>query len=58
MIKKFLNLGKQPLANNYLTKNDLKKKEREQWIRNIAQCHWSFVDLQSGEAWNHMRKYL
>ena len=38
--------------------NDLKKKEREQWIRNIAQCHWSFVDLQSGEAWSHMRKYL
>jgi len=38
--------------------NDLKALDREQWIKNIAQCHWSFVDLQSGEAWNHMRKYL
>ena len=29
MIKKFLDLGKQPLANKYLTKNDLIKKKRE-----------------------------
>jgi len=29
MIKKFLNLGKQPLANNYLTKNDLKRKKKQ-----------------------------
>jgi len=29
MIKKFLNLGKQPLANNYLPKNDLKTKRKE-----------------------------
>jgi len=38
--------------------NSLKKKDREQWIKNIAQCHWSFVDLQSGKAWDHMRKFL
>ena len=29
MIKKFLDLGKQPLANKYLTKNDIIKKKRE-----------------------------
>ena len=38
--------------------NDLKKKDRDQWIKNIAQCHWSFKDLLSGEAWQHMRNYL
>ena len=38
--------------------NNLEAFNRDQWIKNIAQCHWSFVDLQSGEAWNHMRKYL
>ena len=38
--------------------NNLEAFNRDQWIKNIAQCHWSFADLQSGEAWNHMRKFL
>jgi hypothetical protein len=32
--------------------------DREQWIRKLAQCHWSFEDLKSGRCWSHMRKYV
>ena len=31
MIKKFLDLGMQPLANKYLTKKDIIKKNKEQF---------------------------
>ena len=33
MIRKFLDLGLQPLANKYLTKKDLVKKKQIEW-------HW------------------
>ena len=32
--------------------------DREQWIRKLAQCHWSFADLRSGRCWNHMRQWV
>ncbi len=32
--------------------------DREHWIRKIAQCHWSFDDLQSGRCWSHMRQWV
>jgi hypothetical protein len=32
--------------------------DREQWIRKLAQCHWSFDDLRSGRCWAHMRNYV
>lgn len=32
--------------------------DREQWIRQLAQCHWSFEDLRSGRCWAHMRQYV
>lgn len=32
--------------------------DREQWIRKLAQCHWSFEDLQSGRQWAHMRQWV
>jgi hypothetical protein len=32
--------------------------DREQWIRKLAQCHWSFEDLRSGRCWAHMRNYI
>lgn len=38
--------------------NTLQKKDRTQWINNIAQCHWSFKDLLTGEAWQHMRNFI
>jgi hypothetical protein len=32
--------------------------DREQWIRKLAQCHWSFEDVRSGRCWAHMRNYV
>ncbi len=32
--------------------------DREQWIKKLAQCHWSFNDVRSGRCWSHMRKYV
>lgn len=32
--------------------------DREQWIRKLAQCHWSFADLRSGRQWAHMRQWV
>lgn len=32
--------------------------DRTQWIHDIAQCHWSFEEMQSGEAWHHMRQWV
>jgi hypothetical protein len=32
--------------------------DREQWIRKLAQCHWSFADLKSGRCWAHMRQWV
>ena len=32
--------------------------DREQWIRKLAQCHWSFEDLRSGRQWAHMRQWV
>jgi hypothetical protein len=32
--------------------------DREQWIRQLAQCHWSFEDLRSGRCWAHMRNWV
>jgi hypothetical protein len=31
---------------------------REQWIRKLAQCHWSFEDVRSGRCWAHMRNWV
>jgi hypothetical protein len=32
--------------------------DREQWIRKLAQAHWSFEDTQSGRCWAHMRNWV
>lgn len=32
--------------------------DREQWIKKLAQCHWSFEDLRSGRCWDHMRHWV
>lgn len=32
--------------------------DREHWIRQLAQCHWSFDDLKSGRCWSHMRQWV
>ena len=32
--------------------------ERQDWIEKLAMSHWSFQDLESGKAWNHIKKFL
>jgi len=31
--------------------------ERERWLEKIAQCHWTLHELETGEAWRHMRQW-
>jgi hypothetical protein len=32
--------------------------ERQQWIEKISMSHWNFQQLKSGQAWQHIRKYV
>jgi hypothetical protein len=32
--------------------------ERQQWIEKTSMSHWSFQQLKSGQAWNHIKKYI
>lgn len=33
-------------------------KERQTWVEKLAMCHWNFAELDSGEAWSHMRSFI
>lgn len=48
-----------PVANTDFSRlEDPWMPDREQWIRQLAQCHWSFEDLRSGRQWAHMRQWI
>lgn len=48
-----------PVANTDLsTIEDPVMPDREQWIRSISMSHFSFEDLESGEAWKVIREYV
>jgi len=32
--------------------------DRQKWIERISMFHWSFNEIENGECWNHMRKYV
>jgi hypothetical protein len=32
--------------------------DRQPWIEKISMSHWNFDELKSGEAWQHIRKYV
>jgi hypothetical protein len=32
--------------------------DRQAWIEKISMSHWSFADLKTGKAWEHIRKYV
>lgn len=36
---------------------DLKEFDRELWIQQIAQMHWTLDELKSGEAWTHLKQW-
>jgi hypothetical protein len=33
-------------------------RDRQSWIEKIAMCHWKFEETGSGEAWQHIKKYI
>jgi len=32
--------------------------DRQQWVERLSMFHWNFDELQSGECWTHMRKFI
>lgn len=32
--------------------------ERQQWVEKLCMCHWNFDEINSGEAWQHMKQYI
>ena len=32
--------------------------DRQPWVERISMFHWNFDELQSGESWNHIRKFI
>lgn len=47
------------VANHNLKRlEDPKMFDRQDWIERISMSHWSFAELQSGEAWNFMKNYV
>lgn len=38
--------------------SNLQEFDRDQWIKDIAQCHWSFEEMINGDVWNHMRQWV
>lgn len=47
------------IANTELSQIETPKVfDRQAWIEKISMSHWSFDDLRSGEAWEHIRKFV
>lgn len=47
------------VANTTLKRlEDPKLYDRQEWLERISMCHWSFNELQNGEAWQYMRQYI
>ena len=32
--------------------------ERQDWVEKLAMSHWNFQDLESGNAWKHIKQFL
>lgn len=32
--------------------------DRQAWLERLAMFHWNFEEIQNGECWTHMRKYV
>ena len=47
------------IANTDLTKIEQPfLYDRSHWANRLAMSHWNFIELQSGEAWAHMRNFV
>lgn len=32
--------------------------DRQAWVERISMCHWNFLELSNGSAWNHIKRYI
>lgn len=32
--------------------------DRQPWVERLSMFHWNFTELQSGECWTHMKKFI
>jgi hypothetical protein len=32
--------------------------DRQAWVERIAMCHWSQQEIMSGQAWQHIKKFI
>jgi hypothetical protein len=32
--------------------------DRQKWVERLAMFHWNFDEIQNGDCWTHMRKYV
>jgi hypothetical protein len=32
--------------------------DRQNWANRLAMFHWNFDEIQNGECWAHMRRYV
>ena len=44
--------------NDFRNIENPKEFNREDWLRRISMCHWSFHELKSGTCWKHMREFV
>jgi len=35
-----------------------KEFDRQSWLERISMFHWNFKELENGDCWKHMRKYI
>ena len=47
------------IANTDLSKIEIPNcPDRQPWVQRLSMFHWKFDELQSGECWSHMRKFI
>lgn len=47
------------VANTNLNQIETPKEfDRQSWLERISMFHWKFEELENGEAWNHLRKWI
>ena len=47
------------VANTNLEQIETPKEfDRQRWLERISMFHWKFNELENGEAWNHLRKWI
>ena len=47
------------IANTDLSKIEVPAMpDRQRWVERLSMFHWNFAELQSGECWSHMKRFI